>query len=170
MVVEMVPLKGGIGCIFHPPNEGKDYKWHFSCQLEDGLCHLPPFRGTRNNHWLEVLVASQSQGLFIFFIKPQAQLQLDLLVEAINSLVLRVARKGCLVSMFIGCWVWSLLLVVGCRRRRRRRRCCCCCCCCCCSFSSSSSSSLFCQFWGSLFAPWRRKSFLPCWHYTTGYS
>ena len=26
MVVEMVPLKGGIGSIFHPP-EGKDYKW-----------------------------------------------------------------------------------------------------------------------------------------------
>ena len=27
MVVEMVPLKGGIGSIFHPP-EGKDYKWY----------------------------------------------------------------------------------------------------------------------------------------------
>ena len=21
------------------------------CQLGDGLCHLPPFKGTRNNHW-----------------------------------------------------------------------------------------------------------------------
>ena len=27
MVVELVPLKGGIGSIFHPP-EGKDYKWY----------------------------------------------------------------------------------------------------------------------------------------------
>ena len=37
MVVEMVPLKGGIGSIFHPPGFGKDYKWlykwYFSCQL-----------------------------------------------------------------------------------------------------------------------------------------
>ena len=30
MVVEMVPLKGGISSIFHPPNEGKDYKWYIS--------------------------------------------------------------------------------------------------------------------------------------------
>ena len=37
MVVEMVPLKGGIGSMFHPP-EGKDYKWYISgiyCQLGD---------------------------------------------------------------------------------------------------------------------------------------
>ena len=34
----LVPVKGGIGSIFDPP-EGKDYKWHFSCQLGDGLCH-----------------------------------------------------------------------------------------------------------------------------------
>ena len=27
MVVELVPLKGGLGSIFHPP-EGKDYKWY----------------------------------------------------------------------------------------------------------------------------------------------
>ena len=26
----MVPLKGGIGSIFHPPNEGKDYKWYIN--------------------------------------------------------------------------------------------------------------------------------------------
>ena len=41
MVVEMVPLKGGIGSIFHPP-EGKDYKWYISgiyCQLGD---YMPP--------------------------------------------------------------------------------------------------------------------------------
>ena len=33
----LVPLKGGIGSIFHPP-EGKDYKWYISgiyCQLGD---------------------------------------------------------------------------------------------------------------------------------------
>ena len=54
MVVEMVPLKGGRDyiTIYNPP-EGKDYKWYISgiyCQLGDGLCHLPPFRGTRNSH------------------------------------------------------------------------------------------------------------------------
>ncbi len=27
MAVELVPQKGGIGSIFHPP-EGKDYKWY----------------------------------------------------------------------------------------------------------------------------------------------
>ena len=30
MVVEMVPLKGGIGSMFDPP-EGKDYEWYISC-------------------------------------------------------------------------------------------------------------------------------------------
>ena len=30
MVVEMVPLKGGIGSIFDPQNEGKDYNWYIS--------------------------------------------------------------------------------------------------------------------------------------------
>ena len=29
MVGDMVPQKGGIGSIFHPP-EGKDYKWYIS--------------------------------------------------------------------------------------------------------------------------------------------
>ena len=39
MVVGMlVPVTGGIGSIWGPP-EGKDYKWYFSCQLGDGLCH-----------------------------------------------------------------------------------------------------------------------------------
>ena len=47
MVVELVPVKGGIGSIFHPPRFGKDYTWYIpvaiiSCQLEDGLCHRPP--------------------------------------------------------------------------------------------------------------------------------
>ena len=46
------PKRWEKGRIFHLP-EGKDYKWYISgifCQLGDGLCHLPPFRGTRNNH------------------------------------------------------------------------------------------------------------------------
>ena len=37
----LVPLKGGIGSIFHPP-EGKDYKWYISgiyCQLGG---YMPP--------------------------------------------------------------------------------------------------------------------------------
>ena len=49
MVVEMVPVKGGIGSIFHPP-EGKDYKWYisgikwyFSCQLGDYTTYIPLF-------------------------------------------------------------------------------------------------------------------------------
>ena len=52
----LVPLKGGIGSIFHPP-EGKDYKWYISgiyCQLGDYMLPIPPFRGTRNNHWSNI--------------------------------------------------------------------------------------------------------------------
>ena len=48
----LVPLKGGIGSIWGPP-EGKDYKWYISgiyCQLGDYMLPIPPFRGTRNNH------------------------------------------------------------------------------------------------------------------------
>ena len=45
MVVEMVP---GSVAFFTP--QKAIYKWHIYCQLGDGLCHLPPFRGTRNNH------------------------------------------------------------------------------------------------------------------------
>ena len=37
MVVELVPVKGGIGSIWGPPEDF--IKWHFSCQLRDGLCH-----------------------------------------------------------------------------------------------------------------------------------
>ena len=39
MVGQLVPLKGGIGGIFHPP-EGKDYKWYISgiyWQLGDNM-------------------------------------------------------------------------------------------------------------------------------------
>ena len=53
MVGKLVPLKGGIGSIFHPP-EGKDYKWYISGIFPANwgiICYLPPFRGTRNNHW-----------------------------------------------------------------------------------------------------------------------
>ena len=50
MVVELVPLKGGIGSIFHPP-EGKDYKWYicgiFPAKWGDYMPPIPPFRGTR---------------------------------------------------------------------------------------------------------------------------
>ena len=52
LVVDLVPLKGGIGSIWGPP-EGKDYKWYISgiyCQLGDYMLPIPPFRGTRNNH------------------------------------------------------------------------------------------------------------------------
>ena len=47
----LVPLKGGIGSIFHPP-EGKDYKWYISGIFHANwgiICYLPPFRGTRNS-------------------------------------------------------------------------------------------------------------------------
>ena len=51
MVVELVPVKGGIGSIFHPP-EGKDYKCYM-CYISGIfpanwgiICYLPPFRGT----------------------------------------------------------------------------------------------------------------------------
>ena len=50
----LVPVKGGIGS--KKKNRfGKDYKWYISgiyYQLGDGLCHLPPFTGTKNNHIL----------------------------------------------------------------------------------------------------------------------
>ena len=52
MVVEMVPLQGGIGSIFYSP-EGKDYKWYISGIFPANwgiICYLPPFRGTRNNN------------------------------------------------------------------------------------------------------------------------
>ena len=50
----LVPLKGGIGSIWGPP-EGKDYKWYISGIFPanwgmDYMPPIPPFRGTRNNH------------------------------------------------------------------------------------------------------------------------
>ncbi len=32
------------------------YKWYFYCQLGDQKCYLPPFAGTRNNHWGSVII------------------------------------------------------------------------------------------------------------------
>ena len=54
MVVEMVPLKGGIGGILYPP-EGKDYKWYISgiFPANWGMEYATDpteLRGTRNNH------------------------------------------------------------------------------------------------------------------------
>ena len=53
MVVSGSRRKGGIGSIWGPP-EGKDYKWYISGIFPANwgiICYLPPFRGTRNNHW-----------------------------------------------------------------------------------------------------------------------
>ena len=53
MVVELVPLKGGRDYI--TPPERKDYKWYISGIFPANwgiICYLPPFRGTRNNHWI----------------------------------------------------------------------------------------------------------------------
>ena len=49
----MVPLKGGIGGIVHPPIGRKDttYIPHIVLAFWGVICYLPPFRGTRNNHW-----------------------------------------------------------------------------------------------------------------------
>ena len=57
MVVEMVPLKGGIGSIFHPP-EGKDYKWYISgiFPANWGMDYAtdPTLYGNQHpNHWLD---------------------------------------------------------------------------------------------------------------------
>ena len=52
MVVEMVPLKGGIGGIVHPPIGRKDTTYIPLIVLAfwGVICYLPPFMGTRNNH------------------------------------------------------------------------------------------------------------------------
>ena len=51
MVVEMVPLKGGIGSIFHPPGSARTISGIFPANWGmDYATYLPPFRGTRNNH------------------------------------------------------------------------------------------------------------------------
>ena len=58
MVVEMVPLKGGIGSIWGPP-EGKDYKWYISgiyCQLGNQkqplILYIPGGAGFLNHQQL----------------------------------------------------------------------------------------------------------------------
>ena len=54
MVGNLVPVSsvGSVG-IISPPRFGKDYKWYISGIFPANwgiICHLPPFRGTRNNH------------------------------------------------------------------------------------------------------------------------
>ena len=54
MVVEMVPLKGGIRGIVHP-EIGRffiTYIYHLYIMPSGGphMLPIPPFRGTRNNH------------------------------------------------------------------------------------------------------------------------
>ena len=48
----LVPLKGGIGGIVHPPIGRKNatYIPLIYCLLGDYMLPIPPFRGTRNNH------------------------------------------------------------------------------------------------------------------------
>ena len=41
----LVPVKGGIGSIFHPPNEGKDYKW-------SKMPLIPPFNGNQKQPFI----------------------------------------------------------------------------------------------------------------------
>ena len=56
MVVELVPLKGGIGGIVHPPIGRKNATYISLIVLAKPggwkMLPIPPFRGTRNNHWL----------------------------------------------------------------------------------------------------------------------
>ncbi len=50
----LVPLKGGISGIVHPPIGRKNATYIPLIVLAfwGVICYLPPFRGTRNNHWL----------------------------------------------------------------------------------------------------------------------
>ncbi len=56
MVVEIVPVKGGLGGIFYPPIGRKNTTYIPLIVLAfwGVICYLPPFTGTRNNHWLFV--------------------------------------------------------------------------------------------------------------------
>ncbi len=49
----LVPLKGGIGSIVHPPISRKNTTYIPLIVLAFWrvICYLPSFRGTRNNHW-----------------------------------------------------------------------------------------------------------------------
>ena len=56
MVGMLVPIRGGIGSIFHTP-EGKDYKWYISgiCSCQLGMDYMPPTIppctvGPKNHH------------------------------------------------------------------------------------------------------------------------
>ena len=52
MVVEMVPVKGGmVGGIVHPPIGRKNTTYILIVLAFWGvICYVPPFTGTRNNH------------------------------------------------------------------------------------------------------------------------
>ena len=49
----LVPIKGGIGGIVHPPIGSiyHLYTTHSPCLLGGYMLPIPPFMGTRNNHW-----------------------------------------------------------------------------------------------------------------------
>ena len=53
----LVPLKGGRW--WHSPSPNWQEKYHLyttysPCRTWGVICYLPPFRGTRNNHWYDV--------------------------------------------------------------------------------------------------------------------
>ena len=50
----LVPLRGGIGGIVHPPIGSiyHLYTTYSPCLLWGYMLPIPPFRGTRNNHWI----------------------------------------------------------------------------------------------------------------------
>ena len=64
MVVEMVPLKGGIGGIVHPPIGSiyHLYTTYSPCLLGGQKCYLPPFRGTISTTIEKSLGDSKSSG------------------------------------------------------------------------------------------------------------
>ena len=82
----LVPVKGGIGSIFHPQTNGRTisgiYKWYISYQLGDGICHLPPFTGTKNNHWLEMMFPPSVLLEFLAPPPPRAALALVVVVSS----------------------------------------------------------------------------------------
>ena len=81
----LVPLKGGRDYI--TPQKAI-YKWYISgiyCQLEDySICHLPPFRGTRNNHWIFTLTVGRGWITPKKNTTPQTITQTSCLVAAVR--------------------------------------------------------------------------------------
>ena len=63
----LVPLKGGIGGIVHPPI-GRKYTTYIPLIVLAffwgwNMLPIPPFRGTRNNHWIKEAREQTRQGL-----------------------------------------------------------------------------------------------------------